>query len=522
MDMAVVNVSSAALCKASGLTEEEVIGGLTSIGMPVEFGELKSLLVEITPNRPDLFSVEGIARALKAYSRKEINEYKVEKSDYVLAVSNKTTDARPAISAAVVKGLKIDEETLLGLMQLQEKLHDTIGRKRKKVAIGIHDLKPIVWPLEYTVAVGDKFVPLDSKEEMDAWEVLKKHPKGIAFAHLVERKAVIIKDKKGIISFPPIINSERTRVTHNTKDVLVDVTGTSQETVDAVLDIVTTSLADLGGTVYEVKVGTRTCPDFVPKKVKLKLREANSVLGLELSQKEAQECLLRMGIRCDGENALVPPYRADVISFTDVLEDIAIGYGYENIEPTLPALNTVGRGRDDWEAARDSLLGMGFMEITTHVLTNAALLSIVGRERGALEIKNSASEEFNLLRTSLLQSMLVCFSNNKMKGMPQLFYEIGTVYEKGEEERLCFGMMGDGASLTSLQPYLQTLMKELGFGFELRACEDSAFIKGRCVEILVGGEVVGVMGSAHPEVIEKFGLTAPVALCELRITLLKK
>ncbi len=522
MDMAVVNVSSVALCKASGLGEDEVIAGLTSIGMPVEFGELQSLLVEVTPNRPDLFSVGGLARALKAYARKETNEYRVEKSEYVLAVSNKTADARPAISAAVVKGLKIDEETLLGLMQLQEKLHDTIGRKRKKVAIGIHDLKPIVWPLEYTVAVGDKFVPLESKEEMDAWEVLKKHPKGVAFAHLVNRKAVIIKDKKGIISFPPIINSERTRVTHGTKDVLVDVTGTNQDTVDIVLNVVTTSLADLGGIVYEVKVGTRTCPDFNPKKIKMKLREANSVLGLGLTQKEAQECLLKMGIRCDAENALVPPYRADMISFTDVLEDIAIGYGYENIKPTLPSLNTTGKGRDDWKAARESLQGMGFMEITTHVLTNRALLSLVGREKGALEIKNSASEEFNLLRTSLLQSMMVCFSNNKMKGMPQFFYEIGTVYEKGEEERLCFGAMGDSASLTTLQPYLQTLMKEMGFEFELRGGEGPAFIKGRCAEILVGGKVVGLIGSAHPEVIERFGLTTPVALCELRITQPKK
>jgi phenylalanyl-tRNA synthetase beta chain len=522
MDMAVVNVSSVALCKASGLKEAEVISVLTSIGMPVEFGELQSLLVEVTPNRPDLFSVGGIARALKAYARKEINEYKVEKSEYVLAVSNKTADARPAVSAAVVKGLKIDEETLLGLMQLQEKLHDTIGRKRKKVAIGIHDLKPIVWPLDYTVAVGDKFVPLESKEEMDAWEVLKKHPKGVAYAHLVNRKAVIIKDKKGIISFPPIINSERTRVTHSTKDVLVDVTGTNQDTVDIVLNIVTTALADLGGTVYEVKVGTRACPDFTPKKVKMKLREANSVLGLELSQKEAQECLLKMGIRCDAENALVPPYRADVISFTDILEDIAIGYGYENIKPTLPALNTVGKGRDDWKTARDSLQGMGFMEITTHVLTNKALLSIVGRDKGALEIKNSTSEEFNLLRTNLLQSMMVCFSNNKMKGLPQHFYEIGTIYDKKEEDRLCFGVIGDGASLTSLQPYLQTLMKEIGFVFELKGCVDPAFINGRCAEILVGGKIVGVIGSVHPEVIEKFGLTTPVALCELRIAQLKK
>ncbi|MEM4271998.1 MAG: phenylalanine--tRNA ligase subunit beta [Candidatus Bilamarchaeaceae archaeon] len=515
--MAVVTISSAALCKASGLSEEEAIAGLTNIGMPVEFGELQTLLVEVTPNRPDLFSVWGLARALKAYARKEIPKYHVESSGYSIAVSKKTKGVRPAISASVVKGLKIDEDAILGLMQLQEKLHDTIGRRRKKVAIGIHDLKPIMWPLEYVVAAGECFVPLDCEEEMDVRGVLKNHPKGIAFAHLVGENAVVIKDNAGVISFPPIINSERTRVTANSKDVLVDVTGTSQETVDTTLNIVTTALVDLGGTAYSVNVGGKKCPDFAPKKIKINLKEANSVLGLALSQKEAESCLLRMGVRSDGKNALIPPYRADVISFTDVLEDIAIGYGYENFAPTLPAFNNIGKGKKNRKAIRGAMVGMGFSEIMTHILSNKETLSVVGRGEGALGIKNSASKEFNVLRTSLLQSVLLCFSNNKMKGLPQQFYEIGVVYDGGEEERLCFGEMGEGASMTSLQPYLQTLMKEIGVGFELQPCADPVFISGRCAYVVVEGENVGVIGSAHPKIIEWFGLPAPISLCELKI-----
>ena len=174
--MAVVDINIKELEALSGHTREEIIEALNNIGMPVETGELEDIMVEVTPNRPDLFSIEGLSRAVRAYLGKEVREYSAEKSDYVMAVSKKTADARPFVAVAAAIGVEIDENVLLGLMQLQEKLHETIGRKRKKVAIGLHDLAKVEWPLEYTVAMGDRFVPLESTEEMDAWEVLKKHP----------------------------------------------------------------------------------------------------------------------------------------------------------------------------------------------------------------------------------------------------------------------------------------------------------------------------------------------------------
>lgn len=515
MDMAVVDVDLKQLEAFCAHGADEITEALTNIGMPVEGGEPGSIIVEVTPNRPDLFSIEGLSRAIRAYCDKEVREYTAEKSDFVMGVSKKTADARPAVAAAVVKGAKIDEAALLNFMQLQEKLHDTIGRKRKKVAIGLHDLAKVEWPLEYTVAMGDRFVPLESTQEMDAWEVLKKHPKGIAYAHLVDRKAVVIKDKRGVISFPPVINSERTRVTTKTKDILVDVTGTSQETVDSVLNIVATALADRGGSVYEVVVGGRVCPDFGGKKVKIRYREANSVLGVELGNKEIEGALLKMGVRCSGGEALIPPYRVDVISFTDVLEDIAIGYGYGKFKPTLPSLSGIGKGNEFEGEIQGIMCGMGFMEIKTHILTNKEKLSRVGRESGALGIKNSASEEFTCIRTSLLPGLLGCFSNNKMKGLPQLFYEMGVVYGEKEEKRICFGVVGEGASLNTIQPYLQTLLKERGKALILKEAGDACFVGGRCAKVFVGGKEVGVVGSVHPKVLSLFGLEHPAAACEI-------
>jgi len=515
--MAVINVDFKKLEEMSGHSEKEIIDCLTNIGMPVEAGEDGALVVEVTPNRPDLFCVEGITRAVRAYYNKEVKEYQAEPSEYSIGVSKKTEKVRPAICAVVVKGLEFDEEFLADLMQMQEKLHDTIGRRRKKVAVGVHDLDKIKGKMDYLVATKEKFVPLELEEELDVIGVLKTHPKGVAFSHLVEGNAVIITDELGVVSFPPIINSERTKVTAETKNVLIESTGTSLQTVEKVVNIIACALADRGGKIFQVKVGGVVYPDFKYEKVSRELGEANRVLGLNLSKEEADEALLKMGIRSEGEMALIPPYRADIISPTDVLEDIAIGYGYDKMVPTLPKISTVGSGFEKEEPFLEILSGMGFIETKNYVLTNMDKLKSTNREAGALRILNSASEEFTYLRTSLIPGILNCFATNKMKGLPQQIYEIGRFYKDGKEaDSLCFGIMQEGASLTSLQPYLQTLSNNLGKNIELEAYDnDSCFIGGRCAKISVDGKECGILGSVHPEVLEKFGLEHAVAICEI-------
>ncbi len=245
------------------------------------------------------------------------------------------------------------------------------------------------------------------------------------------------------------------------------------------------------------------------------MEEANRVLGLGLDREEAGEALLKMGIKTEGGLALIPPYRADILSSTDVLEDIAIGYGYDKMVPTLPKLSTVGGGFEKEVPLLALFCGLGFIEIKNYVLTNMDKLKATNRERGALRILNSASEEFTYLRTSLIPGLLSCFATNKMKGLPQRFYELGRVYANGERDSVCFGLMSEGASLTDLQPYLQSLVRGFGKKLELKACDDSCFICGRCAKILIDGKECGVMGSVHPLVLEKFGLEHAVALCEL-------
>ncbi len=513
--MAVVAVDHGVLERRCGLSKEKIIDTLTRMGAPTEEKE-GQLVVEVTPNRPDLFSTEGILRALACYCGKKAPEYKVKKSEYKMTVGKGVEAIRPFVRCGVVKGVKIDDETIQNLMQMQEKLHDTVGRRRKKVAVGIHDLKEIKFPLEYSVGEEETFVPLDCDEEMGLDGVLEEHPKGVAYAALSRHGKVIIRDQKGIISFPPIINSERTRVTEKTTDLLLDVTGSSKEAVEGVLNIIAASFADAGGTLHAVEIAGKEYPDMEWRKVKYDEKEANRVLGLELGKKEAKAALERMGYIVKDGHVLVPPYRMDIISFIDIIEDVAIGHGYEKFAPELPPLPTIGALADAGEGIHSAMCGMGFLEAKNYVLTNEKALEGT-KDRGRAKIANSTSEEFGLVRASLLPGLLYTCQVNKTRGLPQKFYELGGVWSGKEARRLGFAVIGNEANFSLGQSVLQTLAKELGMKVDLKAAGDARFIPGRCYSVFSGGKEIGLLGEMAPQVLERYGLEYPVAACELEI-----
>lgn len=501
--------------RRSGLSKERIIDMLTRMGTPTEEKE-GQLAVEVTPNRPDLFSTEGILRALACYSGKKAPGYTVKKAGYKMNVGEGVEGIRPFVRCGVVKGVKIDNEAIQNLMQMQEKLHDTVGRRRKKVAVGIHDLKGIEFPLEYVVGEDETFVPLDCDEEMGLDDVLDEHPKGVAYAGLARHGKVVIKDQKGIISFPPIINSERTRVTEKTTDLLIDVTGSSKEAVEGVLNIIAASFADAGGTLYSVENGGKEYPNMEWKKMEYNEAEANRVLGLELGRKESKTALEKMGYVVKGGHVFVPPYRIDVISFIDIIEDLAIGHGYEKFGPELPPLPTIGRLAGAGEGIHASMCGMGFLEAKNYVLTNEKALVGTG-DRGKARIANSTSEEFSLVRTSLLPGLLSTCQVNKTKGLPQKFYELGGVWSGKEGERLGFVIIGNDVNFSLAQSALQTLVKELGMKVEMKASSDERFVPGRCYAVFAGGKELGLLGEIAPQVLEKYGLEYPTAACELDV-----
>lgn len=233
------------------------------LGVDLESIDEEKLVVEIFPNRPDMLSVEGFARALKGKLGLETGlvSPKVEPSGIVLAVDPSVSRVRPYVTAAVVRGININDANLRSLMDLQEKLHITHGRRRRKVAIGVHDLSKVKPPFTYKAVAPEavSFIPLDTKASMNLRQILLDHPKGRDYAWTLEKAEVyplIVDSNNDVLSFPPIINGELTRVTEETTDLFIDVTGTDEKAINLALNILVHAFSDMGGRIYSVDIRT--------------------------------------------------------------------------------------------------------------------------------------------------------------------------------------------------------------------------------------------------------------------------
>ena len=256
------------LCTLLGrqVRPEDVRDSISMLGVDVERIDNEKIVMEVFPNRPDLLGIEGFARALKGVMDIDagLTEYQTEDSGIKLYVESSVKEVRPYISAGVVRDISLTDEHLVSLMNIQEKLHITHGRNRKKVAIGVHDLSKVTPPFTYKAAGPEEisFVPLDTDVRMSLSEILKKHPKGMVYAGLLKgfNKYPVILDKNGdVLSFPPIINGERTRLSESTRDIFIDVTGTDRKAVDSAMNILVAGLLDRCGRAGTVEILESNC-----------------------------------------------------------------------------------------------------------------------------------------------------------------------------------------------------------------------------------------------------------------------
>src|SRR3989338_41114 len=140
--------------KEIGVLDENMKNKIIMMGVEIDSAASDAITFNITPNRPDLLSFQGFIRAIKAFIGKEkgIKKYVVHnpKKDYTIKISPSVKDVRPYTACAIVKNLSLDNEKIKEIIDLQEKLHSTIGRNRKKLAIGIYPLEKISLPIKYT------------------------------------------------------------------------------------------------------------------------------------------------------------------------------------------------------------------------------------------------------------------------------------------------------------------------------------------------------------------------------------
>ena len=493
--------------------------------------------VEIFPDRPDLLSTEGFALALEGYMdiKTGMPDFQVHTGEYTAYIDEKVEKVRPYAVCAVVKDVILSDGAVKSLMQVQEKLHITHGRNRKKVAIGVHDLEKIEFPVTYTTRPKDfSFVPLEWFSELTMEEILQKHKKGVDYAHLLEgfsEYPLWIDSKGTVLSMPPIINSEDTKVEEDTQHLFLDVTGYSRKALEQALNILVCSLARRGGNIYSVHVFERGkefwYPDLTPQEMDLDLGYVNRWLGLDVTLDQVKEFLKKMRYDMKGTTVKIPPYRADILHPTDVMEDIAKAYGIDKIEPVIPEISTIGEENPLEVFTRKVahlVAGFGLLEVKNYYLTSREFFEKTRISDALIQVENPVTVEYNCLRSWLLPEMLYTLQSNKHYEYPQNIYEIGEIIKPDEsapertKEEIHLGVVicHPKASFTEAKEILKALFVNLGKEFSLNENGHPAFIPERCGLIMAGQEI-GIIGEVHPEVLIEWDLENPVAYFELDV-----
>lgn len=524
----VVEFLSQDLIKECGLSEKEIIDGLTKIGAPsTKSGE--RIIIELTPNRPDLFFITGISRALGSYYKSEIRKYGTKKGPYKVIVDPSVGAVRPYTLCAVVKGLNLGQQKIEDLIQAQEKLMATIGRKTKKFGMGFYPLGGLTFPIRYTMMnLKDvRYKPLNYPTVADGFEILERHPKGQENRWILgDRKdyPVFLEGSGKVICLIPIVNSDEFgHVDEKTKDFFVEVTGIDLNIVKQVLSLVVCNLIDMGGTAYSVEMQYHDKKfqsiDLEEGKMGLDLKFINKILGLELTREKVAQLLKRMGYELSGANVLVPPYRLDVMHFVDIVEDVAIAYGYDKLEPEVPRVYSEGKLADyEGQSVADLMRGMGFYEVKMPILTSEEKIAFFGLNGERTE--NPGSIECGVIRPMLFLSLVDVFVNNKMAGQPQKIYEIGVVYtERGQKKHLGFGVGDEKLEYSKAKSYLQTLLKEMGVEYKIENGSFAGFDKEKNCKVLIDGREAGVFGLLSENARERLGLKNNIYFCELELPL---
>src|SRR3989344_1909948 len=545
--MPTINVNKKAFLKliSKRLTDQEIEEKISMMGVSVENVTENEIVVEVFPNRPDLLSEYGLARAISTFlgTSKGLKNYKVNKSKYVLNVQG-TVSNWPYAVAAVVKGLKFDDNKIKEVIQLQEKLGGTFLRNRKKGGIGLYPLNEIRFPIKFTSELPDKinFRPLEFPKSISGRDILDLHPTGKEYKNIIanwKKFPIFIDAKNVVMSMPPIINSHDVgKITEDTIDVFLEVTGTDLNVISKALNIMAASLADMGGRIYNVKLvyGNKSYngPNLKPEEVKIDVNYINKRIGLNLKSGEISRLLEKMGhgVKKKGKEifALVPAYRSDIIHQIDLAEDVAIAYGYDNLKEEIPNVATIGE-ESRFEVFKRKvagvLVGLGLLEVHTYNLINKETQTTkMNTNLKCVELANSLSEEYNTLRAWMIPSLVQVLKENKHNEYPQNIFGYGNVFkyeentETGTTEatRLGIVLCHTNANFTEIKQVLDVITKALDIKYEVKETEHNSFIEGRVGGISVRGVYIADIGEINPIVLDNFDLDMPVVALEINLT----
>ncbi|MFW9902310.1 MAG: phenylalanine--tRNA ligase subunit beta [Candidatus Thorarchaeota archaeon] len=514
--------------------------------------EEQKIKVEYNPNRPDYSSPEGIARTLQGYYEIKLGipSFEITPGEIELNVDPSVKKVRPFIVCGVIRNIDLDEDEVATLMNIQEQLHWAVGRDRKKVAIGVHDLDKITPPFRYTAVKPDSvsFIPLHGDGyPMNLEEILLLHEKGIEYAHILEGKEVypiIFDNKNEVLSFPPVINGIITTVTDDTKNLFLDLTGTDFKAVNLALNILSTTLADMGATIESVKVNYEkekeiVTPNLNPEKWEVEIDYINDYIGINLSSKDMIKCLNKVRLEAKPSkkkgflDVWVPAFRGDIMHVVDFTEECAIGYGYDKL-PTTIIEGCIGEYHPIQSFSnkiRTIMIGAGYLEVLNFILSNSEkhykYMRQKFEEKTHVQILNPVSKEYNTTRTRLLPKLLETLLNNRSEEKPIRIFEVGDVLlvddskETGakREVHLSAVTYHEHSDFTEIRSTLDFIMTSLGVDndYEIKAEKNLTYLDGRYGDIYFKEKKIGEIGEIHPEVLLNFKLEFPVAAIELNL-----
>lgn len=542
----VVNIKFERLKRlVSGVKMNKVLDILPFIGVDIEDVSKDVIRVEYNPNRPDLSSDYGVARALRGLLDIETGLPKFKLAGRSgLAVTIEGTAVRkmrPYLIALVAKNGTLDDETLKQLIVMQEDLHNGVGRKRKKASIGIHNLDVIQFPVTYKTVSGDySFTPLDESSEFPIHQILKDLEIGKQYGYILsafDRYPLIVDSVGTVLSLPPIINGQATKVNDRCRNLFVEVTATDQETAEDLLAILAITLYDAGFEIRTVSIESGEkkieTPQMKPKVISADVGYINSILGLMLDTKQMIACLKKSRLDAKALDrkkivCTIPRYRIDISDPVDISEEVAIGYGIYNLEPKFPTSPTAGK-RDSlsvyFNAIREAMVGLGMIESLNFMLTSKDVqynaFGIPAKD--VLSVDSSKSTEHEILRDSLVPLLLQSLSYNIHEQYPQRLFEIGKTFLKSTaiiEERwnIAAVIAHTDAGYTEIKSTMQALLRSC-FGKEAttKASTNHMFMEGRCADVIFDGKAVGAVGEIIPLALENFKLRMPVAAFEINL-----
>ncbi|XP_022188933.2 phenylalanine--tRNA ligase beta subunit [Nilaparvata lugens] len=522
--------------------------------------------IDIPANRYDLLCLEGLVTGLLVFQEKippplyKALQPEGNAPQQTMFITPQTQSIRPFAVAAILRNMSFTAESYASFIDLQDKLHQNIARKRTLVAIGTHDLDTIQGPFIYDACPPDsiKFKPLNQSKEYTAVELMdlySSHAQLKQYLHIIKDSPVypVIRDANGVVlSLPPIINGDHSRITLNTKNVFIECTATDLSKAKIVLDTLICAFSQYCAKKYTAESvivvrpdGSRQkYPELAYRKENISTKTLNKKIGINEKSDRLAKLLTKMCLKATHVNSgsellvEVPPSRHDIIHPVDIYEDAAIAYGYNNIVKTIPPTSTIANQfplNKLTDQVRNSIAQAGFTETLTFALCSRDDISTKLRKKiddlPAVHIGNPKTLEFQVARTTLIPGLLKTISANKNMPLPMKLFEVSDVVFKDKEKEagarnerhfsaVYYNKLPGFEVVHGLLDRLMQLLQvpwKSSDGYSIRAFDDPTFFEKRCAEICYKGQVIGKMGVLHPEVITQFELTLPCSAIEINI-----